>query len=46
MIKIYDQGVTARGSVVRICGQECDRGSVTMRCGQEWTRSGSGSGQG
>ena len=42
MIKIHDQGVTARGSVVRLCGRECDRGSVTMRCGQEWTRSGPG----
>ena len=28
MIKIHDQGVTARGSVVRLCGRECDRGSV------------------
>ena len=42
MRKIHDQGVTAGGSVVRLC----DRGSVTMRCGQEWTRSGAGSGQG
>ena len=45
MIKIHDQGVTARGSVVRLCGRECDY-EVWPGVDQEWVREWPGMNQG